>query len=79
VTYGVDRAKAIAKMSAALDGFYSRGVQHNIVFLSALINHTRFTEGRLTTRFIAKNTLTVLTPTMWCTTIPPFWLPSLPL
>ena len=38
----------------ALDGFYIRGVQHNISFLAALMNHPRFIEGRLTTGFIAE-------------------------
>lgn len=54
VTYGADRDLAIQGMSQALDGFYIRGVEHNISFLSALMNHPRFIEGRLTTGFIAE-------------------------
>lgn len=54
VTYGADRNLAIQTMSRALDGFYIRGVQHNISFLAALMNHPRFIEGRLTTGFIAE-------------------------
>lgn len=54
VTFGADRDLAIQAMSHALDGFYIRGVQHNISFLAALMNHTRFVEGRLTTNFIAE-------------------------
>jgi len=54
VTYGADRNEAIAKMSHALDGYYIRGVQHNIAFLSALMNHPRFIAGNLTTGFIAE-------------------------
>lgn len=54
VTYGADRNLAIQTMARALDGFYIRGVQHNISFLAALMNHTRFIEGRLTTGFIAE-------------------------
>jgi propionyl-CoA carboxylase alpha chain len=52
VTKGRDRAEAIAAMGEALDGYYVRGINHNTSFLSALINHPRFVEGRLTTAFI---------------------------
>jgi propionyl-CoA carboxylase alpha chain len=41
-------------MSDALDRFEIKGVGHNIAFLSALMNHPRFVEGRLTTNFIAE-------------------------
>jgi propionyl-CoA carboxylase alpha chain len=54
ITYGADRDLAIKAMRQALDGYYIRGVQHNIAFLSALMNHTRFVEGRLSTGFIAE-------------------------
>lgn len=54
ITYGADRDQAIKSMSHALDGYYIRGVQHNIPFLSALMNHSRFIEGRLSTGFIAE-------------------------
>jgi propionyl-CoA carboxylase alpha chain len=54
ITYGDDRAQAIAHMTDALDAYYIRGVAHNISFLNALIAHPRFIEGRLTTHFIAE-------------------------
>ena len=54
ITYGADRDQAIKAMSHALDGYYIRGVQHNIPFLSALMNHPRFIEGNLSTGFIAE-------------------------
>jgi propionyl-CoA carboxylase alpha chain len=41
-------------MAAALDGYQVHGISHNLSFLSALINHPRFAEGRLTTAFIAE-------------------------
>jgi propionyl-CoA carboxylase alpha chain len=53
ITYGTDREEAIAHMRHALDGYYIRGVSHNISFLAALMAHPRFQEGRLTTNFIA--------------------------
>jgi len=54
VTWGKDRAHATAAMRDALDGFYIRGVSHNIPFLAALMAHKRFVEGRITTNFIAE-------------------------
>ncbi len=54
VTYGENRDEAIEHMADALDGYYIRGVSHNISFLNALILHPRFKEGRLTTNFIAE-------------------------
>ena len=54
ITYGADRDLAIKAMRQALDGYYIRGVQHNIAFLSALMNRPRFVEGRLSTGFIAE-------------------------
>ncbi len=54
ITYGATRDRAIAHMRDALNHFYLSGVSHNISFLSALIEHTRFREGRLTTNMIAE-------------------------
>src|SRR6185436_15587382 len=38
----------------ALDSFVLEGIGHNVDFLSALMQHPRFREGRLTTGFIAE-------------------------
>ena len=54
ITCGETREQAIEKMVDALDAYYIRGVGHNISFLSALMVHPRFREGRLTTNFIAE-------------------------
>jgi propionyl-CoA carboxylase alpha chain len=53
ITYGATRDQAITHMRTALDAFYIRGVSHNIGFLTALMKHPRFVEGRLSTNFIA--------------------------
>jgi propionyl-CoA carboxylase alpha chain len=53
VTHGPDRAAAIARMGAALDGYYIRGTGHNMAFLASVLAHPRFAEGRLSTDFIA--------------------------
>ncbi len=52
VTYGADRAAATAAMLEALDNYRVEGVQHNLTFLSAVLGHPRFAEGRLSTAFL---------------------------
>jgi propionyl-CoA carboxylase alpha chain len=54
ITYGSTRDRAIAHMRDALNEFFIRGVQHNISFLAALMVHTRFMTGRISTNMIAE-------------------------
>ena len=54
VTHAPSRAAAIEAQATALDSFYVDGIRHNIPFLSALMNHPRWREGRLSTGFIAE-------------------------
>src|SRR5579862_8185055 len=54
VTHAPSRAAAIEAQSTALDSFYVDGIRHNIPFLSALMNHPRWREGRLSTGFISE-------------------------
>src|SRR6185312_3836486 len=54
VTHAPSRAAAIEAQSMALDAFYVDGIRHNIPFLSALMNHRRWREGKLSTGFIAE-------------------------
>ena len=54
VTHAPSRAAAIEAQSMALDSFYIDGIRHNIPFLSALMSHPRWREGRLSTGFIAE-------------------------
>ena len=53
VTTGATREEAIATMRQALDSYYVRGIDHNMSFLSAVLSHPRFQQGRLSTSFIA--------------------------
>ncbi|NTJ44471.1 acetyl/propionyl/methylcrotonyl-CoA carboxylase subunit alpha [Agrobacterium larrymoorei] len=53
-TWGKDRAKAIGAMGEALDRFEVEGIGHNLPFLSAVMQHSRFRDGNLTTGFIAE-------------------------
>jgi propionyl-CoA carboxylase alpha chain len=54
ITWAPSREQAIDRQIAALDGFAIDGIGHNVDFLSALMQHPRFREGRLTTGFIAE-------------------------
>ncbi|MEH0075261.1 acetyl/propionyl/methylcrotonyl-CoA carboxylase subunit alpha [Pannonibacter sp. Pt2] len=54
ITHAPDRATAIEAMSNALDAFYVDGIQHNVPFLTSLMNHPRWRAGTLSTGFIAE-------------------------
>jgi propionyl-CoA carboxylase alpha chain len=54
VTWGKTRDEAADKQIAALDSFELEGLGHNIDFLSAIMQHSRFRSGELTTGFIAE-------------------------
>jgi propionyl-CoA carboxylase alpha chain len=54
VTHGASRAEAIDLQIDALDRFEIEGLNHNIDFLSALMQHERFRSGAITTGFIAE-------------------------
>ena len=53
-TWAPDRLTAIDAMADALDAFVVDGIEHNVPFLSALMQHPRWREGRLSTGFIAE-------------------------
>ncbi|PKQ09298.1 MAG: acetyl/propionyl-CoA carboxylase subunit alpha [Alphaproteobacteria bacterium HGW-Alphaproteobacteria-12] len=53
-THGPDRQSAIGHMSVALDQFHIEGIQHNIPFVNAIMEHPRFRSGNITTGFIAE-------------------------
>jgi len=54
ITWAPTREAAIDRQIEALDSFMLEGIGHNVDFLSALMQHPRFREGRLTTGFIAE-------------------------
>ena len=54
VTHAPDRLAAIEAQANALDAFVIDGIRHNIPFLSALMQHPRWRDGRLSTGFIAE-------------------------
>ena len=53
-TWAPTRIEAIDAMAVALDGFVVDGIEHNIPFLSALMQHPRWRDGRLSTGYIAE-------------------------
>jgi propionyl-CoA carboxylase alpha chain len=52
VTHAPTRAAAIELQAEALDAFYIEGIQHNVPFLSALMQHARWRSGAISTGFI---------------------------
>lgn len=54
VTHAPTRTAAIDAQARALDSFCVEGIRHNVPFLSALMQHPRWIEGKLSTRFIAE-------------------------
>ncbi|MCB4769176.1 acetyl/propionyl/methylcrotonyl-CoA carboxylase subunit alpha [Ancylobacter sp. Lp-2] len=54
ITHAPTRLAAIEAQADALDAFALDGIQHNIPFLSALMDHPRWREGQLSTGFIAE-------------------------
>ena len=54
VTHALTRQEAIDVQATALDAFYIDGIQHNIPFLAALMQHPRWQSGELSTGFIAE-------------------------
>lgn len=53
-THAPDRLTAIQEMAKALDGFYIEGIQHNVPFLSAIMQNERWQSGNISTGFIAE-------------------------
>ncbi|WP_116597328.1 acetyl-CoA carboxylase biotin carboxylase subunit [Primorskyibacter marinus] len=51
-TWAPTREQAIEEMRVALDSFEVEGIGHNLPFLSAVMDHPKFTSGDMTTAFI---------------------------
>ncbi|MGL4729214.1 MAG: biotin/lipoyl-containing protein, partial [Bosea sp. (in: a-proteobacteria)] len=54
VSHAPTRNEAIEAQARALDAFAIEGIRHNIPFLTTLMRHPRWVEGRLSTGFIAE-------------------------
>lgn len=54
VTHAPTRLEAIDAQATALDAFAIEGIRHNIPFVSALMHHSRWRSGALSTAFIAE-------------------------
>ncbi len=52
VTHAPTRLEAIDAQSIALDAFYIDGIQHNVPFVSAVMQHPRWRSGEISTGFI---------------------------
>lgn len=51
-TYADSREETIKLMQAALGDFVIRGISHNISFLEAIMSHSKFISGDISTKFI---------------------------
>ena len=54
ISWGETREQAIAHMQVGLAQYYIRGVETNLPFIAAIMNHPRFQSGQLSTDFIAQ-------------------------
>ncbi|WP_332671045.1 acetyl-CoA carboxylase biotin carboxylase subunit [Aromatoleum sp.] len=54
ITHGANRDQAIERMREALNAFVIRGINSNIPFQAALMQHPRFVSGNFNTGFIAE-------------------------
>ncbi len=61
-THAPDRIGAIDHMAWALDNFFIDGIEHNVPFLSAIMQHPRWRAGELSTGFIAEEYVDGFTP-----------------
>ena len=52
IVHGADRPEALAKMRLALDTFIVEGITTTIPFLGTLMNHPKFIEGDIHTKFL---------------------------
>jgi len=53
-TWAPTRSEAVHEMRLALDMFEVEGIGHNLPFCSAVMDHSRFENGNITTAFIAE-------------------------
>ncbi len=53
-SWGPDRAGAIEVMRGALDAFEVEGIGHNLPFVQAVMDHSKFIAGDISTAFIAE-------------------------
>ena len=54
ITHAPTRVGAIDAQARALDCFCVEGIRHNVPFLAALMQHPRWIDGKLSTRFMAE-------------------------
>ncbi len=54
IVHGSDRADAIMRMKAALDGTYFGGIESNLAYLRQIIATPQFAEGRIVTRTLSE-------------------------
>jgi len=62
IVWGEDRKQALLRMNEALAAVEVVGVQTNVALLSAIVNHSAFSNEQLSTRFIEHHAESLLSP-----------------
>jgi len=52
IVHGADRTEALNLMRDSLDSYVIHGLNHNIPFLRSILDHEKFINGNITTKFI---------------------------
>jgi propionyl-CoA carboxylase alpha chain len=55
ISFGATRSESIAKMKRALKDFSIQGVKSTIPFCLFVLNHEKFVQGEIDTRFVEKH------------------------
>lgn len=62
IAWGSTREEALMRMQQALSHYYIGGVKTNIPFLQAICKHPQFMQAQLSTNFLDKETIPLVTP-----------------
>lgn len=62
IAWGTTREEALLRMQRALSHYYVGGVKTNIPFLQAICQHPQFINAHLSTNFLEKETIPLVTP-----------------
>ncbi len=62
IAWGNNREEALQRLEQALNHYYIGGLKTNIPFLKAICQHPKFSHAQLSTDFLSKETIELVTP-----------------
>ncbi|BCA96166.1 acyl CoA carboxylase subunit alpha [Legionella antarctica] len=62
IAWGQTREEALQRLQQALNHYFIGGVKTNIPFLKAICKHPKFSQAQLSTDFLSKETIDLVTP-----------------